>query len=81
MWPFSDFQWPFKSSRSTADLQTVVFDRIIRTIARSVVTRAVTPDIANASNRVSHAGLLGKLTSCELSAQIFGLISSFVSNR
>ena len=30
MWPFSDFQFGFRSSRSTADLLTVVSNRIPR---------------------------------------------------
>ena len=34
-----------------------------------------------ASDRVSHAGLLHKLKSYGISGQIFGLISSFLSNR
>ena len=32
MWSFSDFQYGFRSSRSTADLLTVVSDRIARAI-------------------------------------------------
>ena len=38
-------------------------------------------DISKAFDRVWHAGLLLKLKSCGISSQIFGLISSFVSNR
>ena len=38
-------------------------------------------DISKAFDRVFHAGLLHKLKSCGISGQIFGLISSFVSNR
>ena len=38
-------------------------------------------DISKAFDRVWHAGLLHKLKSCGISAQIFGLISSFYSNR
>ena len=37
--------------------------------------------IARAFNRVWHAGLLHKLKSYGISGQIFGLISSFLSNR
>ena len=39
---FSDFQYDFRSSRSTADLLTVVSDRIARAFNRSGATRAVT---------------------------------------
>ena len=35
---FSDFQYDFRSSRSTADLLTVVSDRIARAFNRSVAT-------------------------------------------
>ena len=38
---FSDFQYEFRSSRSTADLLTVVSDRIARAFKRSGATRAV----------------------------------------
>ena len=81
MWLFSDFQDSFKSSRLTADLSTVVSDRIARTFNRSGATRAVALDISKAFDRVWHAGLLHKRKSCGISGQIFGLISSFPSNR
>ena len=61
---FFDFWHRFRSSRSTADLLTVVSDRIAR-----------------AFDRVWYAGLLHKLKSYGISGQIFGLISSFLSNR
>ena len=38
-------------------------------------------DVPKASDRVWHAGLLHKLKSYGISGQIFGLISSFLSNR
>ena len=38
-------------------------------------------DISKAFDRVWHAGLLHKLKSYGVSGQIFGLISSFLSNR
>ena len=44
-------------------------------------TRAVALDISKAFNRIWHAGLLHKLKSYGISGQIFGLISSFLSNR
>ena len=78
---FSDFQYGFRSSRSTADLLTVVSDRIARAFNRSGATQAVTLDISKAFDRVWHAGLLHKLTSYWIPGQIFGLISSFLSNR
>ena len=75
------FQYGFRSSRSTADLLTVVPDRISRDLIRSGATRAVVLDISKAFDRVWHAGLLHKLKSYGISGQIFGLISSFLSNR
>ena len=78
---FSDFQYSFRSCRSTADLLTVVSDKIARAFNRSGATRAVTLDISKAFDRVWHAGLLHKLKSYGISGQIFGLISSFLSNR
>ena len=78
---FSDFQYGFRSSRSTEDLLTVVSDRIARTFNRSGATRAVALDISKAFDKVWHAGPLHKLKSCGISGQIFGLISSFLSNN
>ena len=56
-------------------------DRIARVFNRSWATRAVALDISKAFDRVWHAGLLHKLKSYGISGQIFGLISSFLSNR
>ena len=78
---FSDFQYGFRSYRSTADLLTVVSDRIARAFNRSGATRAVALDISKAFDKVWLAGLLPKLKSYGISGQIFGLISSFLSNR
>ena len=78
---FSDFQYGFRSSRSTADLLTVLSDRTARAFNRSGATRAVALDISKAFDRVWHAGFLHKLRSYGISGQIFGLISSFLSNR
>ena len=65
----------------TADLLTVVSDRIARAFNRSGATRVVALDISKAFDRVWHAGLLHKLKSYGISGQTFGLISSFLSNR
>ena len=78
---FSDFQYGFRSSRSFADLLTVVSGRIVRAFNRSGATQAVALDISKAFDRVWHAGLLRKLKPYGISGQIFGLISSFLSNR
>ena len=60
---------------------SVVSDRIARAFNRSGATRVVALDISKAFDRVWHAGLLHKLKSYGISGQIFGLISSFLSNR
>ena len=41
MWPFSDFQYGFRCSQSTANLLTVVSDKIARALNRSGTTQAV----------------------------------------
>ena len=66
---FSDFQYCFRSSRSTADVLTVVSDRIARAFNRSGATRAVALDISKAFDRVWHAGLLHKLRSWVISVR------------
>ena len=78
---FSDFQYDFRSSQSTADLLTIVSDRTARAFDRSRATRAVPFYVSKAFDSVWHAGLLHKRKSYGISGQIFGLISSFVSNR
>ena len=77
---FSDFQYDFGSSRSIADLLTVVCDGIVSAFNRPGATVTVALDISKAFDRVWHSGLLHKLKSCGISGQILGLISSFLSN-
>ena len=80
MWSFY-FQYGFRSSQSTADLLTVVSNRIARAFNRSGATRAVALDTTKAFDRVWHAGLPHELKSYGISGQAFGLISSYLSNR
>ena len=75
---FSYFQYGFRSSRSTADLLTVVSDRIARAFNRSGATQAAALDISKAFDRVWHANLLHKLKPYGISGQVFALISSFI---
>ena len=77
---FSDFQYGLRSYWSTADLLRVVSSRIARDFNRCGATGAVALDISKAVNKVCHAGILHKLKSYGISVQIFGLISSFLSN-
>ena len=78
---FSDFQYGFRSSLSTAALPTVESDRIARAFNRSGATRAAALDMSKAFGRVWHASLLHKLKSCGVSGHTISLISSFLSNR
>ena len=78
---FGLFSDGFRSFRSTADLLTVVSDRIARAFNRSGTTRDVALDIFKVFDRVWHAGVLHKLKSYGISGQVFGLISSCLSNR
>ena len=76
---FYDFQ--YGASQSTADLATVVSDRIASALDRSGATQDVALDISKAFDRVWHAGPLQKIKSYGISGQIVGLIASFLSNR
>ena len=59
----------------------MVSDKIARALNKSGATGAVALDISKAFDRFWHAGLLDKPKSYGISGQIFGLISSFLSNR
>ena len=76
---FSGFQYGFRCS--TADLLTVVSDKISRAFDRSGATPDVALDISKPFGRVWHAGFLHKLNSYGISSQIVGLMSFFLSNR
>ena len=54
---FPDFQYGFRSSRSTSNLLTVVSHRVARAINMSGATQAIALDISKAYDRVSHAVL------------------------
>ena len=75
---FLDFQYGFRSSRSTADLLTIASDRIGRSFNRFGFTRAVALVISMAFDRVWHAGLFHKLISHGILGQVYGLIFLFL---
>ena len=52
MFFFSCFRYSFRSSRSTADLLTLVSDRIARVFNRPGATRVVACDISKVFDRV-----------------------------
>ena len=58
---FSDFHYGFRSSQSTADLLTVVFDKVASAFNGSVAIWAVALDIYKAFERVWHASLLAQI--------------------
>ena len=60
---FSDFQYGFRSSRSTVDLLTVTSDRVARAFNRPGATPAVALDLSKAFDKVWYASLLLKLRS------------------
>ena len=78
---FSDFQYGFRSSRSTGDLLTVVTDRVARALNKTGATRAVALDISKAFDRVWHAGLLQKIKAYGVSGEVFEIIASFLGDR
>ena len=72
----SDFKYAFRTSQSIMNLLTVISNSITRVVSRSEATRAL-----EAFDRVWHAGFLHQLQTYGISDQVFGLISSFFSNR
>ena len=77
----SDVQYGFRSSRSTADILTVITDRIVRSLDSSFETRTIALDISKAFDKVWHKGLLLKLKSYGISGRILSILKSFLTNR
>ena len=77
---FSGFQYGFRSSWSTANLLTVVSDKIVRDFNWCGATWTVALAISKAFERVWHAHLLNKRKSFEIPSQTCGFISSFLNN-
>ena len=71
---FTDFQYSFRSRRSTADLLRVVSDTAARVFNSSGASRAVALDISKTFNRAWHTVVLCKLKWYGISGQIFGHI-------
>ena len=72
---FSGFQYGFKSSRSTEDLLTVLSHRIARTFNSFRATQTAALDVCKAFEKVSHDGVLHRLTSYGISGRLFGFVS------
>ncbi|XP_047140024.2 probable RNA-directed DNA polymerase from transposon BS [Hydra vulgaris] len=77
----SDHQYGFRSSRSTADVLTVITDRFYRALDRGGEVKAIALDISKAFDKVWHAGLFHKLSSYGVAGNVFKIIESFLSNR
>ena len=71
---FFYFRYGFRFCRSTADLFTVLCDRISGAFDRSVATHGITPDISKAFVRVWHAFLFHKRKFYGISDEIFALL-------
>ena len=76
-----DEQYGFRSSRSTADVLTVITHRVSQALDEGFMTRAVALDISKAFDKVWHRGLLLKLSKNGISGKVLGIIESFLSNR
>ena len=78
---FSDLQYGFRTLRSTADILTVLSERIYNSMDAGGETRAIALDISKAFDKVWHAGLLHKLKSYGVVGPILGILESFMIER
>ena len=74
---FSDFQYDFRSSRSTADLLTVLSHKIAWTFSGSSATQTVALDICKLFDQSQHV-TLHKLYSYEYTGWFCGLFGHFL---
>ena len=77
----SDVQYGFRSSRSTADVLTVVSHRISKALDSSFDGRVIALDISKAFDQVWHKGLLHKLTSYGITGRLNSTLKSFLLGR
>ena len=78
---FNDCQYGFRATRSTADVLTVISERLSRVLEAGGRARAVALDISKAFDKVWHAGLIHKLCGYGINGHLLDLIQSFLSNR
>ena len=78
---FSDLQYGFRAFRSTADLLTVLSERIYNSLDVGGETRAIALDISKAFDKVWHAGLLHKLKAYGVGGCILSIVESFLQDR
>ena len=78
---FSDTQYGFRPARSTADLLTLITDKIYHALDKCGEAKLIALDISKAFDKDWHKGLLHKLRSYSVSGKFFDIIKSFLSNR
>ena len=78
---FSDYQYGFRSGRSTADVLTVISERVYHALDACGETSAIALDISKAFDKVWHAGLLHKLKAYGVSGPFLDIIKYFLSDR
>ena len=78
---FNDCQYGFRATRSTADVLTVISERLSRVLEAGGRARAIALDISKAFDKVWHAGLIHKLCGYGINGHLLDLIQSFLSNR
>ena len=74
-------QYEFRPSRSTADVLTVITDRISRVLDTGFDARLFALDISKAFDKVWHKGLLHKLKGYGLGGRVLPIIKSFLTGR
>ena len=77
----SDVQYGFRSSRSTADVLTVITHRLSEAMTGGNHSRVIALDISKAFDKVWHKGLLLKLSRYGISGKVLAVIKSFLSGR
>ena len=78
---FSDLQYGFRAFRSTADILTVLNERIYNSLDARGQTRAIALDISKAFDMVWHAGLLHKLKAYGVVGLILCILESILQER
>ena len=77
----SDVQYGFRSSRSPADVLTVVSHRISKALDSSFDGRVIALDISKAFDQVWHMGVLHKLTSYGITGRLNSTLKYFLLGR
>ncbi|KAI8512007.1 hypothetical protein Bbelb_111070 [Branchiostoma belcheri] len=75
----ADSQYGFRSGRSTADLLTVISEKVYRALNACGESRLVALDISKAFDKVWHAGLIRKLEAYGIRGPMANILSSFLS--